>query len=258
MVLFRRFILLVSLALCITSCSITGFLTRQDEESHSGQTPLVLRNGIKKNTALPEFGEEALLGAEHFVLKYKPVAEVISLKEEGRASWYGPNFQGRLTANGERYNMHKMTAAHPSLPFNTHLWVENKANGQAVMVRVNDRGPYANDRILDLSREAAEKLNMIGKGTANVRLYVIKNEIDSQGFKSDPFTIQLGIFNHGDDAFKLASKISNTRVEIIEYEDGTKFGVFYGFYKDKRQAFIVQRKLEQQNLNGFVMQRGSS
>jgi rare lipoprotein A len=78
---------------------------------------------------------------------------------QGRASWYGPSFHGRLTATGETYNQHELTAAHPSLPFDTYLKVRNRQNGNSVIVRINDRGPYVPDRTLDLSREAARCLN---------------------------------------------------------------------------------------------------
>lgn len=78
-----------------------------------------------------------------------------SQKIKGRASWYGPDFHGRLTATGETYNQHELTAAHPSLPFDTYLKVKNLDNGNSVIVRVNDRGPYVPDRSLDLSLEAA-------------------------------------------------------------------------------------------------------
>lgn len=91
---------------------------------------------------------------------------------EGRASWYGPHFQGRKTANGERYNMYDLTAAHKSLPFNSWLVVTNLTNNRQSVVRVNDRGPYIAGRILDLSFAAAQSLNMVGPGTSQVRIEV--------------------------------------------------------------------------------------
>lgn len=94
--------------------------------------------------------------------------------ESGVASWYGHPFHGRTTASGEVYDMHAWTAAHPWLPFDTRLRVENRDNGRSVEVRVNDRGPFARGRILDLSRAAAEALGMLGPGTARVRLTVVE------------------------------------------------------------------------------------
>lgn len=93
-----------------------------------------------------------------------------SVLATGMASFYGKRFAGRLTANGERFDPGKMTAAHKTLRFGTKLRVTNLANGRHVTVRVNDRGPYAKGRIIDLSRAAAGKIGMIHRGVARVRL----------------------------------------------------------------------------------------
>jgi len=90
---------------------------------------------------------------------------------EGLASFYGPGLHGNLTANGERFDQNAMTAAHRKLRFNTCLQVVNMANGKRVTVRINDRGPYIDGRIIDLSKAAAAKLDMLDKGVARVRLY---------------------------------------------------------------------------------------
>lgn len=86
----------------------------------------------------------------------------------GRASWYGPGFHGRKTANGERFNQGALTAAHKSLPFGTKILVTNKRNGKSVVVRVNDRGPYSHGRMIDLSKAAAGRIGMISSGQASV------------------------------------------------------------------------------------------
>lgn len=86
----------------------------------------------------------------------------------GRASWYGPGFHGRTTANGERFNQGALTAAHKSLPFGTKLRVTNKRNGRSVVVRVNDRGPFVRGRMLDLSKGAAGQIGMISSGSGSV------------------------------------------------------------------------------------------
>jgi len=91
--------------------------------------------------------------------------------EEGKASYYGAEFKGRRTANGERFNPEDFTAAHRTLRFGSCLVVQNLHNGARVQVRINDRGPYAANRILDVSHAAASKLGMIGAGWAPVRLY---------------------------------------------------------------------------------------
>lgn len=94
--------------------------------------------------------------------------------ETGRASWYGPGFHGRATASGEIYDMEAMTAAHPWLPFGTVVRVENRENRRVAVVRINDRGPFARGRILDVSRAAARKLGLLGPGTAEVRVTVVE------------------------------------------------------------------------------------
>ena len=91
----------------------------------------------------------------------------------GRASWYGPGFHGRLTANGERYNQYAMTAAHPNLRFGTRVRVTNMKNGRSVVVRINDRGPFVGGRVIDLSAAAARSLNMIRSGVAPVKITVV-------------------------------------------------------------------------------------
>jgi rare lipoprotein A len=93
--------------------------------------------------------------------------------QRGEASWYGSKFNGKRTANGERYDMRALTAAHPSLPFGTLVRVTNLDNGHQVVVRINDRGPFAHGRIIDVSYAAARELDLVGPGTANVELAVV-------------------------------------------------------------------------------------
>ena len=90
-----------------------------------------------------------------------------------QASWYGPGFHGRKTANGERFNMNSLTAAHKSLPFGTKLKVTCTSTGKSVIVRVNDRGPFKPGRSLDLSKGAAEQLGMIGRGITKVKYEIL-------------------------------------------------------------------------------------
>jgi rare lipoprotein A len=94
--------------------------------------------------------------------------------EQGVASWYGPNFHGKSTANGELYNMNHLSAAHPTLPMPSYVQVTNTATGRSLVVRVNDRGPYKHGRILDLSKRAADLLGVVQFGTAPVRVRFLK------------------------------------------------------------------------------------
>ena len=98
---------------------------------------------------------------------------VVASSFGGKASWYGPGFHGRLTANGERYNQNAMTAAHRNLKFGTKVKVTNLNNGRSVIVRINDRGPFIKGRVIDLSAAAARSLNMIHSGVAPVEVTVL-------------------------------------------------------------------------------------
>ena len=99
-----------------------------------------------------------------------PVTETIS----GAASWYGPKFHGRTTASGEPFDMHDLTAAHPTLPFGTQVRVTNQKNGKSVIVRINDRGPFVKNRVLDLSRKAAQLIGLIQSGVGRVKIEVLE------------------------------------------------------------------------------------
>lgn len=102
--------------------------------------------------------------------------ETPTYTQQGRASWYGPQHDGRKTANGERFDMTEMTAAHRSLPFGTIVRVINRSNGETVKVRINDRGPYEKHRIIDLSDAAAKAVGIHDKGIAPVRLEVFASD----------------------------------------------------------------------------------
>jgi rare lipoprotein A len=108
--------------------------------------------------------------------KPKPVEPAPGATQKGIASWYGPGFHGRRTASGEVYNQFDLTAAHQTLPHGTRVRVINLTNDRTVLVRINDRGPFVDDRIIDLSYAAARQIDMIGPGTAPVRLEIVGPE----------------------------------------------------------------------------------
>lgn len=99
-------------------------------------------------------------------------------EETGVASWYGPDFHGKPTANGEIYDSFTMTAAHPTLPLPSMVRVTNLRNGKSVIVRVNDRGPFSKSRVIDVSEKAADELGFKGQGTTEVRIQLLRNDTD--------------------------------------------------------------------------------
>jgi rare lipoprotein A len=143
-------------------------------------------------------------------------------KQVGVASWYGHPFDGRLTANGEVYNMEKMTAAHRTLPFGTVVRVQSLVNQRTTEVTVNDRGPYVKDRIIDLSHAAAQAISM--PGTATVRLEVISTP-PTRG--ADVFAVQIGAFAQRPEA------------EQVRAEMQKKYGVATLVFRDGDQTWRV-------------------
>jgi rare lipoprotein A len=157
-------------------------------------------------------------------------AERGELFETGIASWYGADFHGKPTANGEIYDMHKLTAAHQTLPFHALVEVENPENGRKVLVRINDRGPFLKDRVIDLSLLAAQRLDIVGRGTALVNLRVRRwpagQETTGAGATAvnvGECSVQFGAFAIRENAAELqktvAAAFPELTLEVIE-EDG--------------------------------------
>jgi len=130
-------------------------------------------------------------------------------KTEGFASWYGGKFQGRKTANGEIFDTNLPTAAHKTLPFGTMVLVTNLHNGKHTKVRINDRGPFVENRIIDLSRKAATDLGMLQRGVARVRLNIL-----SFPNTSEFYNIQISSFSNMDNAESLVKELSKNGVPV--------------------------------------------
>jgi rare lipoprotein A len=143
--------------------------------------------------------------------------------EEGVASWYGDPFNGRRTSNGEIYDMHQFTAAHRTLPFGAIVRVTNTRNGKQTQVRITDRGPFVANRVIDLSLSAAQAIDMVGTGTAPVRLEIIGGPNPQAGF----FGVQVGAFQSQDNAGRFRTQLAArySDVSIATYDSPT--GLFY-------------------------------
>ncbi len=139
--------------------------------------------------------------------------------QKGLASWYGPPFHGRRTSNGESFDMHSQTAAHKTLPMGTVLLVKNLDNGKDTLVRVNDRGPFAGGRIIDVSYKAARALGVVGNGTAKVQIIALaEGAVTNKGeaptlyykdFSVGEFYVQIGSFAKKHNALKLQQRFSD-------------------------------------------------
>lgn len=177
---------------------------------------------------------------EVFGKTYHPTLAHINDQFDGIASWYGPDFHAKKTSNGEIYNMYAMTAAHKTLPMNTMVKVDNLDNGLSTVVRINDRGPFVDGRIIDLSNKAAHEIDMVNKGTAKVRLTVVgfngkiattfeeKQETQSVG----NYYVQVGVFARLEGAM-----ITKRKIELIL--DKNRYKVI--FKDDELQGKPVKR-----------------
>ncbi len=169
-------LLLLLLALVIAGCSSTGgnsgrYSMRHDKAPDQPVDVSHVKDAVPRVEPKSRGGNKSpyqVLGRSYHVM---PSSQ--GYVAEGTASWYGKKFHGHLTSNGETYDMYKMSAAHKSLPLPTFLKVTNLANNRQVIVRVNDRGPFHGDRLIDLSYAAASRLDMLKHGTARVRLEAI-------------------------------------------------------------------------------------
>lgn len=160
--------------------------------------------------------------------------------QEGYASWYGPGFAGRLTASGEVFDPQKLTAAHRTLPFGTIVRVTNLANGKSVTVTINDRGPFVKNRIIDLSKKAAEALDMIKTGTARVKLEIISIPQNKQS----PVILQAGAFTSKSNAEELCSLLKQHGLSaIVEHNTGTYKVIVYTSQSHEQQTRNTLKKL---------------
>jgi rare lipoprotein A len=143
--------------------------------------------------------------------------------EEGNASWYGVPFHGRRASNGEVYDMYKLTAAHRTLPFETMVRVTNVNNGRSTVVRITDRGPFVENRIIDLSLAAAREIDLVSPGVASVRLEVLGGVDPTSGF----FTVQVGAFRARANAERLRDRLTASYSPIFIQQYDSPEGVFY-------------------------------
>ncbi len=178
--------------------------------------------------------------------RYKTLSSSKGYKKRGIASWYGSDFDGKQTACGEEYDMYDFTAAHRTLPLPSYLRVQNLRNGKTVIVKVNDRGPFIDDRLIDLSYAAAKKIGMLDAGTSPVRIFAVSEAEAANYFKNNEksifslgifekivnrnkrsITLQVGAFSNSDGANSLKKRIESLGVK----------NVFISKARSKRKTF---------------------
>src|SRR5580693_3526483 len=182
----------VGLCLALANCASSGkFAGRVDPRYGVSSSPRVVAFGdpVPKGGGTYRVGKPYVVGGRVYVPE-----EDVNYREEGLASWYGDDFHGRLTANGEVYDMSSLSAAHPTLPMPCYARVTNLSNGKSVIVRVNDRGPYHGNRVMDVSSRAAELLEFKGNGVARVRVeYVGRAPLEGSDDRQLIATLRTGV-----------------------------------------------------------------
>ena len=184
---------------------------------------------------------------------YYPLTSAEGYKEEGIASWYGPQFHGKKTSNRETYNMEGMTAAHKTLPFNTLVKVTNLENGLEAIVRINDCGPFVDNRIIDLSRRAARELKIIQQGTVRVQITALNNSEpeDNPGAtvnENQVFSVQVAVFQNPENANRVKNQLENSWIKIYLNGGIESYRVLTGNYKNFENTIELRDKVRQ---NGF-------
>ena len=201
----------------------------------------------------------ALCACARQEVRYEPFerGKMAQYREVGIASWYGEDYHGRKTANGEVYDMYAMTAAHRTLPFHTRVRVTNLETGKKTELRINDRGPFIAGRIIDLSYSGAKAIGIVGTGTAKVTL----EAISFAGGQSSPlqgiFAVQVGAFAQRENAARFHDQLEKKypNVHIILWESNVqrlyrvRLGAFYTEAEARRQAEILKKE----QLSGFVV-----
>lgn len=211
-----RALAMVVLALTVAACARE---VREDGAPDTVLDPALIEEPQPAPEPPSAYGNHTpyeVLGVTYHV---QPTASGYS--ERGRASWYGTKFHGRPTSSGEPYDMYRMTAAHRTLPLPTWVEVTRLDTGKSVVVRINDRGPFHSDRIIDLSWAAALKLDMIDAGTAPVEVRAIRFDEDSDRTPRParvPVYVQVGAFSEADRARRVAADLEQAGLGPVRTE----------------------------------------
>lgn len=179
--------------------------------------------------------------------------------ESGIASWYGPGFHGNPTSSGEVYDQNDLTAAHRTLPLGTRVAVTHLETRRAVEVRVNDRGPFVDGRIIDLSRAAAEQLDIIGPGTGPVLIEVLGN--GSRPMPAARYAVQVGSFTDRANADRLRARLDDrfgaAYVSTLDADSGRYFRVRLGTFAERSEAVDRAREVARLGLPAVIVEDGS-
>jgi len=227
---FSRAPLFVHFALCLLCVYFSGCASRkpiadrrQPPPAQPSETPTETAEAAKRSTDVDAPTVPSAPAPSAKRNKSVSVPAPSGYTEEGNASWYGVPFHGRHASNGETYDMYKLTAAHRTLPFETMVLVTNLNNGKSTVVRITDRGPFVDNRIIDLSLAAAREVDSVGPGVVPVRVEVLGGVDPTAGF----FTVQVGAFRDPANAERLRDRLNASYSPIFIQQYDSPDGVFY-------------------------------
>jgi len=215
-----NFLFLLTLSGCGSRRPVVG---RQPPPRQPSETPAETAEAAKRSTDVDAPAMPPAPAPSVKRNKSVSVPAPSGYTEEGNASWYGVPFHGRHASNGEIYDMYKLTAAHRTLPFETMVRVTNLNNGKSTVVRITDRGPFVDNRIIDLSLAAAREVDSVGPGVVPVRVEVLGGVDPTAGF----FTVQVGAFRERANAERLRDRLDVSYSPIFIQQYDSPDGVFY-------------------------------
>ena len=257
----KRCILLFLLIILLAGCS-----TRKPEDKTTDSAPNRTLDPNSIQDAVPRAEPRSRYGnPESYVVfgkRYRVMRSGENHVERGIASWYGTKFHGRRTSSGEPYDMYAMTAAHKTLPLPAYVMVTNLRNGRSAVVKVNDRGPFHENRIIDLSYAAATKLGIIGKGTGLVEIQTIDPgrpyetpvAIQTVAGAAPELFIQVGAFSSRMNADRLRRRLQSSLEYNVRVLPGLRansevYRVQVGPVRNTEQADALSQQLAQQGMN---------
>jgi rare lipoprotein A len=252
---------LLFIGTCIAGCSTSTLET--DHAPLDAQDAATTPDAVPRNEPLSRYGN--MKSYKVYGQRYYTLPSSTGYKERGTASWYGTKFHGKRTSSGEPYNLYAMTAAHKTLPLPTYVEVTNLDNGRSVIVKVNDRGPFHDDRLIDLSYAAATRLDILPTGTGQVEIRAIEpddsgtaaTQADTQPVQTQENAIlylQVGAFSSRGNAERLHDDLQSQNigaVRIIEAttDAGTLFRVQVGPLANHMDANRVTQELKTLGIN---------
>jgi rare lipoprotein A len=248
------FLLLICLPLMFTGCSKSRYSQRHDSAPTGDKIDFSsIPDAVPKEASLSRYGNPLTYTVRG--KRYHRLASSEGYRAQGIASWYGSKFHGHRTSSGEPFDMYSMTAAHKTLPLPTYVRVTNLDNKRTIIVKVNDRGPFHDQRIIDLSYAAAGKLGILSKGTGRVEVVAVSS---AKPEELPRYLIQVGAFQTHANAIALKRKLISSinydiQVAKVRKKSAFYFRVLIGPFTDEQRARTLNQHLVDDGYGGAIV-----